>query len=317
MTTTRYSELIANLATDATSAKKSYHFVRLMGRDASHITVECALQTHPNLVLVSEEIQSQKKTLVDCVNEIVNLIVERAKIGKNYGIILIPEGLEQFLDDMRHLIDEINELLASGSTAENVAQNMKPEIAALFNFLPADIRGQLLLDRDPHGNVQISKIDTEKLLCSLTEKELSRLKADGTYTGSFNGICHFLGYEGRCSLPSVFDCNYTNALGHTAGALLEAGKTGLIACIQNLTQPVLYWRPRGIPLTSLMNVERRHGKNKPVIKKHIIQPESSATLRALLSKRENWRLKDMYRNPGSIQHYGPVADLLNFTVQLG
>jgi len=314
-----YSELIANLALDASSAKKSYHLVRLMGRNASHITLECALQTHPNVVLIGEEVKAKKQKLSDIVNECCNVVCNRAETGKQYGLILLPEGLIDFMEDISELIKELNEILHfpdnQNITTRELANKLSKECKQLFEFLPNEIRQQLLLERDPHGNVQVSKIETERLLAILMDSELVKRKKNGKYKGTWAAITHFLGYEGRCSLPSQFDCNYCYTLGFTAAALIEAGQTGLVAGVTNLIKPVTEWNVGGVPLTIMMTIERRNGKDQPVIKKELVELNGKP-FKTLAAQRQKWGIEDDYRNPGSIQHYGPLAETVNFTLLL-
>lgn len=310
-----YSELIGNIATDANSSRKYYHFIRLMGRSASHITLECALQTRPNITLIGEEVAARKQTLSDLTNELCHVIVERAKAGKNFGIVLLPEGLIEFVPEVHRLISELNELMAKGNSADVVGEKLTEESRAVFDFLPSAIRHELLLDRDPHGNVQVSKIETEKLFIHLVTKELKRRKANGQFKGSFSAMGHFFGYEGRCGLPSNFDSNYCYALGRTAGALLDHGLTGYMASVSNLTAPPEQWKSGGLPLTALMNMERRKGKNVPVIRKALVDLDA-APYKELLRHREKWARGEHYRNPGPIQFYGPASGEVNITLQL-
>ena len=266
-----YSELIGNICVDALSAQKYYHFVRLMGRSASHITMECAFETHPNYAFIGEEISAKKKSVKEITQEVVDLIVERAKLGKNYGVVLLPEGLIEFIPEMGSLIEELNEVIAAGHTAQaDIAAHLKPASRALFDYLPQSLRDQLTLDRDSHGNVKVSQIETEKFIVSCVQKELDALKAQGRYAGSFNAQCHFFGYEGRCGLPSCFDTNYCYALGYNAGVLVHEGLNGMMSTISNLDAPVEAWTAGGVPVTMMMNIERRNGKDEPVIKKALV-----------------------------------------------
>lgn len=311
-----YSELIGNIQRDANSAKKYWHFIRLMGRSASHITLECALQSQPNICIVSEEVEAKNMTLSDVVNDIVNVIVHRADFGLNFGTILIPEGLIEFIPAMKTLISELNDLLAHNDefntleTDEEKRQYVKgklsPESAAVYRDLPKGIAKQLTLDRDPHGNVQVSLIETEKLLIEMVAKRLATLKAEGKYKGKFSSINHFFGYEGRCAIPSNFDADYTYSLGYTAAVLISEGKTGYMSSVRNLTAPADQWIAGGVPITMMMNMERRHGKMKPVIQKALVQLDGEP-FKFFAAHREEWAdEKQSYVYPGPIQYYGPT-----------
>ncbi|XP_042025986.1 pyrophosphate--fructose 6-phosphate 1-phosphotransferase subunit beta [Salvia splendens] len=312
-----YAEMIGNVMVDARSTGKYYHFVRLMGRAASHITLECALQTHPNVTLIGEEVAAKKQTLKNVTDYVADVICKRAELGYNYGVILIPEGLIDFIPEVQQLIAELNEILAHDVVDEAGIWKKKltPQSLELFDFLPQAIQEQLMLERDPHGNVQVAKIETEKMLIQMVETELEVRKRASAYKGQFKGQSHFFGYEGRCGLPSNFDATYCNALGYAAGVLLHSGKTGLISSVGNLAAPVAEWTVGGTALTSLMDVERRHGKFKPVIKKAMVELEG-APFRKYVSKREEWALKNLYINPGPIQFVGPTADKVNHTLLL-
>lgn len=297
-----YATLVGNVCLDALSSGKYYHFIRLMGRAASNITLEVALQTHPNITLLGEEVAARKQNLSSITEEIVSVILQRAAAGKNYGVILVPEGLIEFVPEMNMLLKEINEILAHGTEAsvEAVAQALSPNSAALFAYLPASIKRQLLAERDPHGNVQVSLIETEGLLAELVQHELAHLAKQGRYPGAFSPQFHFYGYEGRCGLPCEFDTVYCYALGFNAGALIANGATGVISSISNLDAPVEQWTAGGTPLTILMNLERRHGKDKPVIKKALVEL-NSLPFKTFASHRAAWAVGDCYRNPGPIQ----------------
>lgn len=310
------SEKVAALCADAVSARKTYHFCRLMGRTASHITLEVALQTHPNVALIGEEVKERKQGLSAIVRSIADIIATRALQGKHYGCVILPEGLVDFLPDVGVLLAELNEIMATHKILPaNITAHLTPASASLFASLPALIAQQLLLDRDPHGNVQVAKIESERLVASLVEQELQRRKRLGTYKGAISIVTHFLGYEGRCGLPSNFDANYCYALGQTAGALLGAGCTGLIASVQGLILPASQWQCGGVPLTQMMNLERRHGKDKPVIRKALVELDAAPFL-AFEHLREGWKYTDAYRNPGTIQHEGPFADSVSLTLLL-
>ncbi|KAI0567694.1 Phosphofructokinase [Gracilaria domingensis] len=313
-----YCESVASLAFDAVSARKAYHFVRVMGRSASHIALECALQTHPNLCFIGEEVRHNGTTLTDIVDEIVTLIVARARMGKNYGVIVLPEGLVEFMPDVEALISELNEILADTEktlTRDEITAALSATNAELFSKLPEAIANQLMLERDPHGNVQVAKIEAERLLIGMASAQLSVLKKRGLYTGKFSGVPHYLGYEGRCAMPSNFDANYTYGLGRVAAALCCNGKTGYVATLSNLTKAPEEWIPAGFPLTMMMNIERRHGKETAVIKKMLVDLEGAPFVEFAQS-RESWKLGDEYRSPGTAQYWGPTADVVSLSLQL-
>ena len=323
-----YSELIGNIQRDANSAKKYWHFIRLMGRSASHITLECALQSQPNICLISEEIEAKNMTLKDVVEDIVKVIVNRANFGLNFGTILIPEGLIEFIPAMKKLISELNDLLAHNEdfnaleTDDEKRQYVKgmlsPDSREVYNSLPKGIAKQLTLDRDPHGNVQVSLIETEKLLIEMVAKRLAQLKAEGKYKGKFSAINHFFGYEGRCAIPSNFDADYTYSLGYTASLLISSGKTGYMSSVRNLTAPAAEWIAGGVPITMMMNMERRHGKMKPVIQKALVQLDG-APFKYFAKNRVDWAdERQSYIYPGPVQYYGPteVCDLPTRTLML-
>lgn len=312
-----YVEMIGNVMVDARSTGKYYHFVRLMGRSASHITLECSLQTHPNITIIGEEVAAKKQTLKNVTDYITDVICIRAERGYNYGVILIPEGLIDFIPEIQQLISELNEILAHDTVDEGGMWKSKlsSHCLQLFEFLPQAIQEQLLLERDPHGNVQVAKIETEKMLIEMVETELESRRKEGLYKNEFRGQSHFLGYEGRCGLPSNFDANYCYALGYAAGALLHSGKTGLISSVGNLSDPVEKWTVGGTALTSLMDVERRHGKFKPVIKKAMVELQG-APFKKFASMREEWALKNHYFSPGPLQFEGPTSNVTNNTLML-
>lgn len=325
-----YSELIGNILRDCFSAKKYYHFIKLMGRAASHIALECSLQTHPNITIISEEVENEKKTLADITNEIADVICSREKEKKNYGVVLIPEGLIEFIPEMKQLILELNELLAEGKSLNEILKqassheerviyitdNLSKNSISCFNGLPKSIQAQLLEDRDPHGNVQVSRIETEQLLIMTVKEELDRRKKEKRYSGKFSAQNHFFGYEGRSAMPSNFDCNYCYALGYAAALLVEFEKTGYMAVVKGLTGSVSDWKAGGIPLPSMMNLERRHGGMKPVIRKALVNLKDKPFL-ALKSARKEWSIKDCYRYPGPIQFYGEgnIVDSISLTLQ--
>jgi pyrophosphate--fructose-6-phosphate 1-phosphotransferase len=309
--------MIGNVMIDARSTGKYYHFVRLMGRAASHITLECALQTHPNITIIGEEVAAKKLTLKNVTDYIVDIISKRAEANYNYGVILIPEGLIDFIPEVQHLISELNEILAHDTVDEGGLWKKKlaDQSLKLFEFLPRTIQEQLMLERDPHGNVQVAKIETEKMFIHMVEAELEKRQQEGTYKGGFKGQSHFFGYEGRCGLPTNFDSTYCYALGYGAGALLQSGKTGLISSVGNLGASVEDWTVGGTALTSLMDVERRHGKFKPVIKKAMVELEG-APFKKLASLRDEWALTNCYISPGPIQFTGPGSNAISHTLLL-
>ncbi|PSC71535.1 pyrophosphate-fructose 6-phosphate 1-phosphotransferase subunit beta [Micractinium conductrix] len=313
-----YSEMIGNIMIDAMSAKKYYHFIRLMGRAASHVTLECALQTHPQLAVICEEVAAHRWGLKDVVRQVADMVAQRAELGKNFGVVLVPEGLVEFMHDVSALIVELNEIMAMGVNANDqldVTAHLTAESADLFNNLPPGIRSELLEERDPHGNVQVSHIQTEKLLIKLVGMELMRRKAQGTFRGKFSALSHFFGYEGRCSLPSNFDATYCNALGQTAGCLVAAGQTGLMATVSNLDQPANKWSVGGTPLLSMMHLERRSGRDKPVIKKALVEIHGPA-MTSYTSMRAIWAIQDWCRSPGPIQFKGHTSDMANISLAL-
>ncbi len=312
-----YSEAIGNLCSDVISSKEYYHFVRLMGRSASHIALECALRTQINCVLVGEEVEQKKQTLSQVTTQVADIICARAALGKNYGVVLVPEGLIEFIPEMSVLIQEVNELLAKefeGEIRSYVTKHLSFASQALFNFLPPSISNQLLLDRDPHGNVQVSKIDTEKLLILLLKAELKNRAQEGKYAGSFVPQSHFFGYEGRCALPSNFDAQYCYSLGLNAAVLIREGLSGYMSCIKNLTDKnPANWEAAGCPLPTMMGIERRHGKDKPVISKALVRLDGQM-FKAYEAVRQKWALLDCYLSPGPIQFQGAGSDALNFMV---
>ena len=323
-----YSELIGNIQRDANSAKKYWHFIRLMGRSASHITLECALQSQPNITIISEEVEAKGMTLKDVVDDIVKVIVDRSNHGKDFGTILIPEGLIEFVPAMKKLIAELNDLLAHNEdfnaleSDEEKRQYVKgllsPECLQVYRDLPKGIARQLTLDRDPHGNVQVSLIETEKLLIEMVAKRLAQLKASGEYQGKFSTINHFFGYEGRCAIPSNFDADYTYSLGYTAAVLISEDKTGYMSSVRNTTAPASEWIAGGVPITMMMNMERRHGKMKPVIQKALVRLDGEP-FKFFAANRAHWADEQLsYVYPGPIQYYGPteVCDQPTKTLQL-
>lgn len=310
-----YSEMIGNIARDAMSSGKYYHFIRLMGRSASHIVLECALQTHPNIALIGEEILAENKTLSDITMMIADMVCERANQNLNHGVILLPEGLIEFIPEIKKLIQEINGLLAKHVEQKDLINKLSADVKKTFDFLPEKIQNQLLLTRDPHGNVPVSQIETESLLIETVKKELK--KRSSTYKGTFSPLAHFFGYEGRSAFPSNFDANYCFALGYMASVLILNGVTGYMSVIGNLTRPVSDWEGRGIPLILMMHFEERKGKVKPVIKKALVDLEGGTFTRFSLF-RKKWQLEDHYRYPGPVQFYGPssICDATTATLYL-
>ncbi len=309
-----YSELIGNIQRDCFSAKKYWHFIKLMGRSASHIALECALQTQPNVCIVSEEVEAKNLTLQDVVNSIADVVAARAKQGNNFGTVLIPEGLIEFIPAMKSLIAELNDLLArtpdftSKTAAEQrefLSANLSKDNAATYLSLPEGVARQLTLDRDPHGNVQVSLIETEKLLSEMVGRRLAQMKAEGAYDGKFSALHHFFGYEGRCAAPSNFDADYCYALGYNAACLINAGVTGYMSSLRNLTKPSVQWLAGGIPITMMFNMERRHGEMKPVIQKALVRLDGTP-FRRFAAKRDDWAINTQYVFPGPIQYFGPA-----------
>ena len=326
-----YSELIGNVERDATSAKKYWHFIKLMGRSASHIGLECALQTQPNITLISEEVELKKQTLGEIVDYMATIVAKRAANNENFGVALIPEGLVEFVPEMKILISELNELLTEGSETEQkfksflsktegrafVAGILTPESAKVYTSLPSGIADQLTLDRDPHGNVQVSLIETEKLLGEMVKSKLKEMKKAGKFSGKFGTQYHFFGYEGRCAAPSNFDADYCYSLGYNASFLIAEGKTGYMSSVRNLTAPAAEWIAGGVPVTMMMNMERRHGHMKPVIQKALVELDS-APFKYLAANREKWAIETSFVYPGPIQYWGPteVCDQPTKTITL-
>ncbi len=326
-----YSELIGNIQRDANSAKKYWHFIKLMGRSASHIGLEAALQTQPNITLISEEVAEKKQTLGEIVDYMANIIAKRAENNENFGVALIPEGLVEFVPEMKALISELNDILAEGSEKEAkfksftdkaegrkfVSSILSAESAKVYSSLPSTIADQLTLDRDPHGNVQVSLIETEKLLGEMVKTRLAEMKAEGKFNGKFGTQYHFFGYEGRCAAPSNFDADYCYSLGYTASVLIGSGKTGYMSSVRNTTAPAEEWIAGGVPVTMMMNMEKRHGHMKPVIQKALVELDG-APYKYLLANREKWAIETCYLYPGPIQYWGPteVCDRTTVTLQL-
>jgi len=327
--TKTYAELIGNIERDANSAKKYWHFVKIMGRSASHVALEAALQTQPNITLISEEVEQKKMSLASIVDYITDIVVRRAANGKNFGIAVIPEGLIEFIPELKSMIANLNDIMPilennadfiNGKPVDKhaiIENTLSKENAAVFSSLPALIKAQLLMDRDPHGNVQVSKIETEKLLISMVETNLAKLKKEGKFWGKFSTQSHFFGYEGRCAFPSNFDADYCYSLGFNAFALISFGLTGYLSSVRNLTEPATNWIAGGVPLTMMMNMEKRHGEMKPVIKKALVELEGPV-FRQLEKNREDWAMNDRYLFPGAIQYFGPseVCDITTRTLAL-
>ena len=320
-----YSELIGNIQRDCFFAKKYWHFIKLMGRSASHIALECALQTQPNICIISEEVEAKNQTLQDVVNYIAGIVAARANNGNNFGTVLIPEGLIEFIPAMKNLIAELNDLLAANpefATLEPEAQRafvikkLSADNSKVYASLPEGVARQLTLDRDPHGNVQVSLIETEKLLSEMVSRRLEEMRAEGTYNGKFSALHHFFGYEGRCAAPSNFDADYCYALGYNAANLINAGVTGYISSLRNLTKPSVQWLAGGVPISMMFNMERRHGEMKPVIQKALVRLDGSPFQR-FVAKREDWAIHTSYVFPGPIQYFGPaeVCDQPTLTLQ--
>ena len=328
--TKTYAELIGNIERDANSAKKYWHFVKIMGRSASHVALEAALQTQPNITLISEEVQEKKMSLSSIIDYMTDIIVRRADAGKNFGIAVIPEGLIEFIPEMGSMISNLNDIMASlendpafvnATTIRDkfdiVENRLEDENAKVYKSLPALIKGQLLADRDPHGNVQVSKIETEKLLIEMISTRLDELKEEGSFIGKFSAQSHFFGYEGRCAFPSNFDADYCYSLGYNAFALISFGMTGYLSSVRNLTESADKWIAGGVPLTMMMNMEKRHGEMKPVIQKALVRLDGPV-FKQLQDNREDWAMNDRYLFPGAIQYFGPssVCDITTVTLQL-
>lgn len=322
-----YAEVIGNIQRDCNSARKYWHFIKLMGRSASHIALECALQVQPNVCIISEEVEAQKLSLDDIVTDIANVVAKRAEDGNNFGTVLIPEGLIEFIPAMKGLISELNDFLAHHQREFNavpkddqlayIQKNLSAENAKIFASLPSGVARQLTLDRDPHGNVQVSLIETEKLLSEMVGNKLAEMKAAGKYKGKFAAQEHFFGYEGRCATPSNYDSDYCYSLGYTAAALIAAGKTGYMSSVRNTTAPASEWIAGGVPVTMMMNMERRHGEMKPVIQKALVKLDG-APFQYFAAHREEWAVGTEFVYPGPIQFFGPseVCDQPTVTLRL-
>ena len=327
--TKTYSEIIGNIERDANSAKKYWHFVKVMGRSASHVALECALKTQPNICLISEEVAAKKMSLSEIADYIADSVEKRAANGNNFGVAIIPEGVVEFVPEFSVLIHEINELLA-GSKADAfnalptwgekytfIQNGLTKESMDVFAILPVAIQQQLFLERDPHGNVQVSLIESEKLFSALVKDKLDARKAAGTYTGKFNALHHFLGYEGRCAFPSNFDADYCYSLGYNAFMLIQYGYNGYLSKVSNLSAPANEWVAGGMPITKMMNIERRHGEDKPVIKKALVELDG-APFKYFEARRDHWAVETCFVYPGAIQYYGPteVCDITTVTLAL-
>ena len=324
-----YSELIGNIQRDCNSARKYWHFIKLMGRSASHIALECALETQPNACLISEEIEQKNMSLDDVVSYIAKIVADRAADGNNFGTVLIPEGLIEFIPAIKKLIAELNEVLTDPATGESrefsskdeqvafVKSHIAADNLAVLESLPSDVERQLCLDRDPHGNVQVSLIETEKLLSAMVANKLAAWNEEGKYVGKFAAQHHFFGYEGRCAAPSNYDADYCYSLGYNASRLIACGKTGYMSVIKNTTAPAAEWIAGGVPITMMMNLERRNGAMKPVIRKALVELDG-APFKFFASKREEWAKNTAYVYPGPIQYWGPseVCDQTTRTLQL-
>ena len=322
-----YAEVIGNIQRDCNSARKYWHFIKLMGRSASHIALECALQVQPNICIVSEEVEAKEMSLDDVVTYIAQVIADRAAEGNNFGTVLIPEGLIEFIPAMKRLIAELNDFLAhngeefamvkKSQQREYIIKHLSAENAAIYASLPEGVARQLSLDRDPHGNVQVSLIETEKLLSEMVATKLAAWKEEGKFVGKFGAQHHFFGYEGRCAAPSNFDADYCYSLGYTASMLIANGKTGYMSSVRNTTAPASEWIAGGVPITMMMNMERRHGEMKPVIQKALVKLDG-APFKKFVSCRDTWAKETAYVYPGPIQYFGPteVCDEPTKTLQL-
>ena len=322
-----YAEVIGNIQRDCNSARKYWHFIKLMGRSASHIALECALQVQPNICIVSEEVEAKDMSLDDVVTYIAQVVADRAAAGNNFGTVLIPEGLIEFIPAMKRLIAELNDFLAANgeefnsidraNQREYIINHLSAENAAIYASLPEGVARQLSLDRDPLGNVQVSLIETEKLLSEMVATKLAEWKKEGKYVGKFAPQHHFFGYEGRCAAPSNFDADYCYSLGYTASVLIANGKTGYMSSVRNTTAPAAEWIAGGVPITMMMNMERRHGEMKPVIQKALVKLDG-APFKAFAAQRETWAKETAYVYPGPIQYFGPteVCDEPTKTLQL-
>ena len=310
-----YAEVIGNIQRDCNSARKYWHFIKLMGRSASHIALECALQVQPNVCIISEEVEAKDMSLDDVVTYIAQIVADRAAQGNNFGTVLIPEGLVEFIPAMKRLIAELNDFLAANAEEfgqikkshqrDYIIRKLSPENSAIYASLPEGVARQLTLDRDPHGNVQVSLIETEKLLGEMVGRRLAEMKAEGKFVGKFATQFHFFGYEGRCADPSNFDADYCYSLGYTAALLVGEGKTGYMSSVRNTTKPASEWIAGGVPVTMMMNMERRHGEMKPVIQKALVRLDG-APFKYFAAHRDEWAMNTCYVYPGPIQYFGPT-----------
>ena len=327
--TKTYSELIGNIERDANSAKKYWHFIKVMGRSASHVALECALETQPNICLVSEEVAEKKMSLAQIADYIADSVAARAAKGMNFGVAIIPEGVVEFVPEFSVLIKEINELLAGEKAQEFnglaswdekyafIEKGLSRESMAVFAALPQSVQQQLFLERDPHGNVQVSLIESERLFSAMVKANLDERKKNGTYKGKFSPLHHFFGYEGRCAFPSNFDADYCYSLGYNAFMLIQYGYNGYLSKVSNLSKPAEEWVAGGMPITKMMNIERRHGEDKPVIRKALVELDGRP-FRYFEANREKWAVETCYLYPGAIQYYGPdeVCNLTTRTLAL-
>ncbi len=327
--TKTYSELIGNIERDANSAKKYWHFIKVMGRSASHVALECALETQPNICLIGEEVAAKKMSLAAITNYIADSVEKRGNNGENFGVAIIPEGIVEFVPEFSKLIAEINELLAGSKTEEfnalpdwdakynYIKKGLSAESFAVFDILPQFVQQQLFLERDPHGNVQVSLIESEKLFSEMVKNELAKRKAAGTYKGKFGSQHHFFGYEGRCAFPSNFDADYCYSLGYNAFMLIQYGYTGYLSKVSNISKPADEWVAGGMPITKMMNMERRNGEDKPVIRKALVELDG-APFKYFEAHRDEWAVKTSFLYPGAIQYFGPaeVCDLTTRTLAL-
>ena len=323
-----YSELIGNIERDANSAKKYWHFIKVMGRSASHIALECALECQPNICLIGEEVEAKRQSMMDIVNHIADVVSARADKGDDFGVVIVPEGLIEFIPEVKTLIGEINDLLAAWEVEYSslttfdqqysfIMERLTSNSGSVFSSLPVDIQKQLLMDRDPHGNVQVSRIETEKLLITMVSKVLADRKAKGAYKGKFSALSHFFGYEGRCAFPSNFDADYCYSLGYNAFLLIANGVTGYMSVVNGLSKGPAAWQAGGIPITKMMNMERRHGEDKPVIRKALVELDGRP-FKYFESQRATWEVETCFTFPGAIQYYGPeeVCDNTTRTLAL-
>jgi pyrophosphate--fructose-6-phosphate 1-phosphotransferase len=322
-----YSEVIGNIQRDCNSARKYWHFIKLMGRSASHIALECALQVQPNICIISEEVEAKNQSLDDVIQYIADVVARRASDGNNFGTVLIPEGLIEFIPAMKKLIAELNDYLAKkedefkrikrSHQRAHIIDQLSPENSKIYASLPETVARQLTLDRDPHGNVQVSLIETEKLLAEMVANRLAEMKKEGEFVGKFASQVHFFGYEGRCAAPSNYDADYCYSLGYTAAGLISSGKTGYMSSVRNTTAPAAEWIAGGVPITMMMNMERRHGELKPVIQKALVTLDGG-TFKVFATRRDAWAVNTDYVYPGPIQYFGPteVCDQPTKTLQI-